>query len=227
MCNGVDDDCDGSTDEGFTCRLGTSRACSNSCGVAGSQSCVSPSCVWGSCCAASEVCGNACDDDCDGLTNEGCGPTCTVVEGFESGVWPAAGWTGGTATVTTTAAHDGSYGVQDPDWPYRTSGVTVGAVGELLTVWTRGGTGRFYFGFAASAGGCKSFVAAPNTGDIRFQDNAGWGFTELTSVAQTFVAGRWYKMEIEFRAGNQVVGRLYDSNGTTLLNSVTQAHLRQ
>ncbi|MBI5490070.1 MAG: putative metal-binding motif-containing protein [Deltaproteobacteria bacterium] len=71
-CNGLDDDCNGATDEIFPCRLGTTIGCTNACGVAGSQSCASPSCTWGSCCAAAEVCGNGCDDNCAGGVDEGC-----------------------------------------------------------------------------------------------------------------------------------------------------------
>ncbi len=72
ICNGIDDDCDGSTDEGYGCVAGTSRSCSTACGTGGAQSCQYGSCVWGSCCAASETCGNGCDDDCDGSVDEGC-----------------------------------------------------------------------------------------------------------------------------------------------------------
>ncbi|MBI5490009.1 MAG: putative metal-binding motif-containing protein [Deltaproteobacteria bacterium] len=220
-CNGVDDDCDGTTDEGYTCPMGSTLGCTNSCGAAGWQTCAGPFCTWGGCCSPLEVCGNACDDDCDTAVNEGCGATCSVVEGFEAGYWPAPGWSGGIGTVGTGMAHDGSYGIQDPDWPYRTD-VVFGNAGDRMTAWVRPGDGRAYIGFAASAGGCKSFVAAPNTTDIRFQDNAGWGFEELNYSTQSFAAGTWYLMEVEFYAGDTVTGRLYAADGTTLLNSVTQ-----
>ena len=71
-CNGVDDDCDGSTDETFACRMGATQSCSNACGQGGTQTCQSGSCTWGCCNHGSEVCGNTCDDDCDGSVNEGC-----------------------------------------------------------------------------------------------------------------------------------------------------------
>jgi hypothetical protein len=76
VCNGADDDCDGSTDEGFTCPAGTTRSCTTGCSTLGTQGCLSGSCVWGSCCAAAETCGNGCDDNCDGSADEGCSPTC-------------------------------------------------------------------------------------------------------------------------------------------------------
>lgn len=147
--------------------------------------------------------------------------TCTVVEGFEAGTWPVSPWTAVTAggSVSTTAAHDGTYGITDPEWHYRIS-PTTGAIGERIRAWVRPGSGRAYIGFAASSGGARSFVVAPNTGDIRFQDNPGWAYTELTTTLTTITAGRWYLAEIEFASGNRVIGRLFDSDGTTLVATV-------
>ena len=68
-CNGTDDDCDGLTDEGFGCVLGTSTPCTTSCGVSAARSC-DAGCVLGPCSVAEVAC-NGCDDDEDGLTDEG------------------------------------------------------------------------------------------------------------------------------------------------------------
>jgi len=47
-CNGLDDDCVGGADNGFACVLGAVRPCTvGSC--TGTQTCVAPSCSWGSC----------------------------------------------------------------------------------------------------------------------------------------------------------------------------------
>jgi hypothetical protein len=74
-CNGVDDDCDGQSDEGCTCGEGATLPCGTDEGacVGGVQRCEGgkwSSCV-GSVLPASETC-NAMDDDCDGATDEGC-----------------------------------------------------------------------------------------------------------------------------------------------------------
>ena len=73
LCNGVDDDCDTTTDEGFACAAGAEVACTTACGVAGTGTCTAtcepPS--RAACAAAAESC-NGCDDDRDGTTDEGC-----------------------------------------------------------------------------------------------------------------------------------------------------------
>lgn len=63
VCNACDDDGDGSVDEDFVCRLGTSTGCVNACGTAGVAAC-DASCAAGVC-VASEVC-NFCDDNANG-----------------------------------------------------------------------------------------------------------------------------------------------------------------
>ncbi len=68
-CNGVDDDCDGSVDEGLM------RACVGACG-AGLQACVGG--AWSACAGrapAPETC-NGVDDDCNGSVDEGVTRAC-------------------------------------------------------------------------------------------------------------------------------------------------------
>jgi hypothetical protein len=67
-CNGEDDDCDGTCDDGFACCSGVTEACTTSCGTTGSRVC-STACTWGSCAPPGEVC-NGADDDCDGACDE-------------------------------------------------------------------------------------------------------------------------------------------------------------
>ncbi|MBI5499536.1 MAG: DUF4215 domain-containing protein [Deltaproteobacteria bacterium] len=69
VCNGADDDCDGELDEGFPCILGSSSACVTACAVGGTRAC-GPGCVLGAC-TGTEVPCNDCDDDADGVVDEG------------------------------------------------------------------------------------------------------------------------------------------------------------
>ncbi|MDH5492352.1 MAG: lamin tail domain-containing protein, partial [Myxococcales bacterium] len=100
-CNGLDDDCDGSLDEGL------SRACGSDTGecVAGVQTCSVG--VWGGCAGeigpAPEICDGLLDQDCDGTVDEGCG--CTAGE-----TRPCGSATGTCVQGAQTCAIDGTWG---------------------------------------------------------------------------------------------------------------------
>ncbi len=98
VCNGTDRDCDGTPNTGCACTLDMTRSCytgpAGTAGVgachAGSQTCVaSPrpdgsfTSVWGTCVAQAlpssvDTCGNAIDDNCNGMVDEGCTPGCAA-----------------------------------------------------------------------------------------------------------------------------------------------------
>ncbi|MBI5487329.1 MAG: hypothetical protein HY905_08355 [Deltaproteobacteria bacterium] len=69
VCNGLDDDCVGGIDNGFTCVPAGTQACTTTCSSTGSQTC-SSACAWGTCTAPVEVC-NGADDDCVGGADNG------------------------------------------------------------------------------------------------------------------------------------------------------------
>ena len=75
VCDGIDNDCDSTADDGYACVLGSgTSSCTTTCGTPGARAC-NAVCVFGPCAAAAEVCGNMCDDDLDGVPDDGCGPT--------------------------------------------------------------------------------------------------------------------------------------------------------
>ncbi|MFO0556520.1 MAG: MopE-related protein [Polyangiales bacterium] len=83
--NMIDDDCDGATDEDCGCMVGSTMSCysgpAGTMGVGacrtGTRTCMAgmPA-TFGACAGEvvprAEVCGNGADDDCDGMTDEGC-----------------------------------------------------------------------------------------------------------------------------------------------------------
>ena len=233
----------GFTDCSGTCRdLDSDRT---NCGACENECLDGERCISGACdvtCASPLVyCSGMCSDlssdpdNCGscGTTcgmSEGCvsgtcrGITCILVEDFEAGgSWPLSPWvahaSGG--TLTTTAAHDGTYGLEDSGWCYRTD-VSTGS-GARFTWWVHTDTsssGRIYLGFDSSSSGCKSFVLAPNTTDLMFMTNSGWSFTNHAVVSQSYLADHWYLAEVTI-SGSVASGRLYDSDGSTLINTTT------
>ncbi|MBN1772853.1 MAG: hypothetical protein JXB32_16400 [Deltaproteobacteria bacterium] len=71
VCNGLDDDCDGTPDNGFPCIAGREAACTTRCGSTGVGICTDACrpADAGSCAPPGESC-NAADDDCDTLIDE-------------------------------------------------------------------------------------------------------------------------------------------------------------
>jgi hypothetical protein len=73
ICNGLDDNCNGLTDEGFECILHSERECwivlPDGQRCRGDQICEA-GCVWGRCRPRAEMCTGR-DDNCNGLTDEG------------------------------------------------------------------------------------------------------------------------------------------------------------
>ena len=68
-CNGIDDDCDGAPDDGFSCVSRSTMACMTSCGSTGTITCDAVSCEPGACVPPAEGCTGV-DDDCDGNVDE-------------------------------------------------------------------------------------------------------------------------------------------------------------
>jgi hypothetical protein len=118
----IDNDCDGSADEGCVCAPGSSTSCydgpSGTSGVgacqAGTATCAADGMSYGACAGevtpAAEVCGDGIDNDCDGDTEEGC----ICAPGSSTGCYDGTSGTDGVGTChagTMTCATDGmSYG---------------------------------------------------------------------------------------------------------------------
>lgn len=152
--------------------------------------------------------------------------TAGVIEDFDSGALQA-GWNTNAGTISAGAAHDGGYGLNlsSGTWMYNTS-LTV-SKGETLSVWLRPNStnaGRFYFGFGADASGTQSLVAASNTNQLLFQNNAGYGFNNIATSAQNYTVD-WYKAVVQWNMDDTAVGYLYGSDGVSLLNTLNVAGL--
>ncbi len=154
--------------------------------------------------------------------------TSTVIEGFEgSSTYYLAGGQSTPDYLSTVAAHDGTYGLVNPSsntWIYRDDTAVQLKQGDTVSVWVQFSgvaNGRAYFGFGASSAGTLSLVAAPNTNQLLIQNNSGYGFTNIGAVSMTWQANQWYRLEVDWGASGAIVGKVFASNGTTLLQTVT------
>lgn len=160
-----------------------------------------------------------------------------VVESFSNGQLSTAGWSQGigadASLYLTTPAPDGSYGIalSEGVWSINTSIPFL--AGETLSAWINPGpsgtdnVARLYIGFDAGVNGAYSFVAASEArGSLGFQDNNAYatpGFTN--SVAQTYL-DQWYLLTISLsNDGSSATANIYDTDGTSLLNTLTQTGL--
>jgi hypothetical protein len=154
--------------------------------------------------------------------------TATTIEDFEGNpTYNVAGFWTGNFTLSTAAAHDGNYGLDAAngnDWIYRDDAAAQIQQGDSVSVWLKfagSADGRAYFGFGATAAGTLSLVAAPNTGQLLLQNNPGYGFANSVATSQSWLPNHWYRLEVDWGTSGLLIGKLFDGNGTTLLNSVT------
>jgi hypothetical protein len=158
--------------------------------------------------------------------------TAKVIEGFESGPSDLNNYfyVGNflpDVTITTGAAHDGVYGLNNGgstgDWIFRNDSTVIVNAGDTISWWVKIVTksdGRAYCGFAFGNNGGMSVVLAPNTGQFIIQDNTNFGFTQLAAVNQSYSSNTWYRVEADWSKTGIITAKLFSSNGTTQLNSV-------
>ncbi|MBN1774685.1 MAG: hypothetical protein JXB32_25715 [Deltaproteobacteria bacterium] len=70
ICNDLDEDCDGLTDEDFECRRGRVSSCTTTCGSTGEALC-NTDCTLPAVCPPPEETCNGADDDCDTVADDG------------------------------------------------------------------------------------------------------------------------------------------------------------
>jgi hypothetical protein len=150
----MDDDCDGTQDNGFACIAGTSSTCTTVCGSTGGRACLGD-CSFDICAPPMETC-NGVDDDCDAAPDDGF----DCVRGTMTTCTTSCGSTG-----TRTCRNSCTYGACNPPAEGCTGmdddcdgSVDEGAectVGEMRSCTTScGSTGTETCGGSCTYGGC-------------------------------------------------------------------------
>ena len=151
-----------------------------------------------------------------------------TIEDFEDGDISEYTILGGTHIVSNAAAHDGDFGLESEggslnNWIYREDSAVIVSQGDTISYWVcPRASGRAYSGFGASAAGTYSITVAPNTNQLILHLISNYSsYIVLAAVPQSWTYDKWYRLEVEWGIGGNITGRLFDSDGTTLLNTVT------
>jgi hypothetical protein len=168
-------------------------------------------------------------------------PDATVIEDFTSGLAPYTTVLRFTpnADVIPGAAHDGVSNAllkgDGYEWLVRNDSQVEVRQGDTISAWidlAGNADGRAYFGFGARpnqvnnylrTGGALTLVLAPNTNQLILENNSGFTHTNIAAAPMTFDADHWYRAEVVWGTDGSITGNLYDSDGTTLLASVSGA----
>ena len=207
-CNGADDDCDGTTDEGFECAVGATESCTGACGGGGTRTC-GGGCTWGPCVAVEVAC-NGCDDDRDGKTDEGfwCpvtpAPTAADLHAIDgraadaawavgNGVilrWDGAGWStvpGGAGRVLRGVWA----GPAGNAWAVGDGGTILRWDGSAWTPETSGVTVALYAVWGLSAGDVWAVGAIAGTSGVALHRDAAGTWTRFGTGRRRDFRGVW------------------------------------
>ncbi|MHB8873382.1 MAG: MopE-related protein [Myxococcaceae bacterium] len=181
-CNNQDDDCDGAIDQALTqaCYSGPPATLNVGACIEGARTCAAG--AFGPCSgevvpAASELCGNSIDDDCNGATDEGCTPGDRCANAIAIGPGADVTVTGDTSTGFL-ADFPGCGAAASPDVVYR---FTLTGTERVLLDLTPGAT--WDSELSLRGGGCPGLEASCSNGV---------GAGAVDSDNQVLVAGTWY-----------------------------------
>lgn len=155
-----------------------------------------------------------------------------LIEDFEKdSVWVWEPWTNRESgrplpLKVPHAAHSGKFGL----WCNESSFVLrrdkqIGLPGEAISWWV-----RFQSKTRANCGFGIQFLdyetgyylcVDPSTNTLHFAKSADYTYPLLKVVNQIYKLNMWYRVEVTFNTTTNITGRLYSSNGKTLLNSIT------
>jgi outer membrane protein OmpA-like peptidoglycan-associated protein len=155
-----------------------------------------------------------------------------VLETFENkNPWPWAPWirvSSFSSAQTANSAHTGKFGLSmSSDVLYRTDTI-VGKPGQVISWWIRfEGPSWMFCGFGSRSSqdlNSRNFYylcVDPSTQTLHFSSTPDYTYPPLKMVPQTYKMNIWYRVEVVYNTATNVTGKLYSTNGKTLLNSIT------
>lgn len=153
-----------------------------------------------------------------------------IIEDFERDTtWIWLPWIGVSyptnSSINKGCAHAGKFGLNCLDDYIIRSDLQIGYPKQVISCWVRfQRKTNAYLGF----GGRNSvetergyhLVLAPERNSFDFRRSPDYTYPNLKSVSQTYKMNTWYRLELTFNTSTHVTGKLYSSNGTTLINTI-------
>jgi outer membrane protein OmpA-like peptidoglycan-associated protein len=153
-----------------------------------------------------------------------------ILENFETdSVWDWKPWenrTNNNALKTRNSAHSGRFGLDCTNGCFVIrKDKQIGQPGQVISWWirfqkkTRASCG---FGFVSLPSEHGYYLCVdPSTNTLHFASSPDYTYPLLKVRSQTYKLNVWYRVEVSFNTPTNVTGRLFSTNGKTVLNSLT------
>jgi len=129
------------------------------------------------------------------------------------------------SSLNKGCAHSGKLGLNCIDDYFLRTDLQIGLPGQVISCWVRfQRKTNTYLGFGKNTIGMGHgyyLCLAPENNTFSFRKSPDYTYPFLKSASQTYKMHSWYRAELTFNTSTNVTGKLYASNGTTLLNSIT------
>lgn len=153
-----------------------------------------------------------------------------MIEDFErDSTWVWMPWkniSNGNSLKVKGSAHSGKFGLLCGfnGGYYTRDDVQIGEPGQVISCWIRfQSTTNAYLGFGRNLKVTENgyhLVLAPEKNSFDLRKSADYTYPNLKSATQTYKMNTWYRLELIFNTSTNVTGKLYLSNGTTLINTI-------
>lgn len=153
----------------------------------------------------------------------------TIIEDFERDTtWIWAPWQDCTlpkSSLSRGAAHSGNLGLNCLDDCFRRTDISIGYPKQVISCWVRfQRKTNAYLGFGIDSienENAYFLCVAPEKNTLDFRRSPDYTYPFLKSVSTNYKMNVWYFVELTYNTKTNVTGKLYASNGKTLLNSLT------
>lgn len=129
------------------------------------------------------------------------------------------------SAVNKGCAHSGKFGLNCINDYVIRNDLQIGFPEQVISCWVRfQRSTNAYLGFGRSNDRETDLgyflVLSPENNSLDFRRSPDYTYPILKSVSQTYKMNSWYRLELTFTTNTKLTGKLYASDGKTLLNTI-------